>query len=234
MEALFEHIKNELGGLRNEMSGLRTDMTRLDEHMASLEENNASLRQVIADSTRSEEDLSRRTTVLPRSPEYSAKFTPGSVLAANRQRASTLTAEQMEADSLHMHEQEWHATSQKPFQKPVIPPMAQQHRSGITIAMLQEFEHYYQGSKEALIGFQHVPNYRSSDLAAPGRATTFNRLFLAGLHPELHRQALGDMSREDKAMSLSFPALVTELRTYLIDKTIGNDFAEFCHRHRQI
>jgi hypothetical protein len=57
--------------------------------MASLEENNASLRQVIADSTRSEEDLSRRTTVLPRSPEYSAKFTPGSVLAANRQRAST-------------------------------------------------------------------------------------------------------------------------------------------------
>jgi hypothetical protein len=92
MEALFEHIKNELGGLR-------TDMTRLDERMASLEENNASLRQVIADSTRSEDDLSRRTTVLPRSPEYSAKFTPGSVLAANRQRASTLTAEQMDADS---------------------------------------------------------------------------------------------------------------------------------------
>jgi hypothetical protein len=74
---------------------------------------------------------------------------------------------------------------------------------------------------------------RSADLATPGRATTINRLFLAGLHPELHRQALGDMSREIKAMSLSFAQLVTELRTYLIDKTIRNDFAEFCHRHRQ-
>jgi hypothetical protein len=130
-------------------------------------------------------------------------------------------------------EQEWQVRPQKPLPKPLIPPMAQQHRSGLTITMLQEFEHYFQGSKEALIGFGHVQPYLSSDLATPRRATTFNRLFLAGLHPELHRQALGDMSRETKAMSLSFDELVTELRTYLIDKTIGNDFAEFCHWHRQ-
>ena len=111
--------------------------------------------------------------------------------------------------------------------------MAQQHRHGLTIAMLQEFEHYYQGSKEALIGFEHMLHYRSSDLATPGRATIFNRLFLAGLHPELHRQALGEVSREDKAKSLSFEGLVTELRDYFIAKTIGNDFTVFSQRHRQ-
>jgi hypothetical protein len=75
--------------------------------------------------------------------------------------------------------------------------------------------------------------YRSAELATLGRATTFNRLFLAGLHPELHRQAIVGVTREAKANSITFADLVQELRTFLINKTIGNDFGHYCSKHRQ-
>ena len=41
------------------------------------------------------------------------------------------------------------------------------------------------------------------------------------------------MIREAKAKSIAFADLVEELRTFLINKTIGNDFGCYCSKHRQ-
>ena len=180
-----------------------------------------------------ESELSRRITFALQSPEFGSKYQPSAALQANQQRASRLTAESIQEDRYRMQEQAIQIKPLKLLSKPTLQPMVNQHRTGLTIVMLQDFEHYYQGSREALIGYEHMIHYRSSDFATAGRATIFNRLFLAGLHPDLHRQALGEMSREDKDKSVSFERLVTELREYLIAKTIGNDFAEFCKKHKQ-
>ena len=63
--------------------------------------------------------------------------------------------------------------------------------------------------------------YCDSDLAQAGYATTFNRLFLASLHPDLHHQALGDTEREEKARAVSFQDLVQELRNVILDQVVG-------------
>ena len=90
--------------------------------------------------------------------------------------------------------------------------MAQRQRRGISFAMLQDFEAYYAGGKDALIGYEEVSPYRHSNLATVGVATTFNQHLIARLNPKLNRQAFVGVFREARASSLSFEGPVKELR----------------------
>ncbi len=74
-----------------------------------------------------ESEFSRRDTFTPQSPDFGDKFQPGSFLAANLKRSSTLTSDQFEADRLHMRDQEVQGKPQKPLPKPVLPPLANHH-----------------------------------------------------------------------------------------------------------
>jgi hypothetical protein len=106
--------------------------------------------------------------------------------------------------------------------------MAQQHRSVISLLMLQDLESYYKGTKDTLIGNEQVFQYSQSYLAITGSPTPFGMLFLTSLHLEIHRQVIVGMTREAKAKSLPFETQVSELSDFLINKTIGNYFSSYC------
>lgn len=117
----------------------------MNERLSRMEEDNGSLRQAFEDSNRSvredirrledtispdrdylsqsgplrmrprDSDFSRRDTLAPQSPSFGAKYQPDSFLAANQQRASTLSAEQMAEHRSEMLDQEALGRNQKPL-----------------------------------------------------------------------------------------------------------------------
>jgi hypothetical protein len=112
-------------------------------------------------------ELSRLATRM--SSDFPTKAKPrGSSLDASLDYSSTLTAEQIDADRSRMIDQEQCAKPLKPLQKPILQPMAQQHSNIISLSMLKDFESYYLNAMDALIGYEHVYQYRPSDLATPG------------------------------------------------------------------